>query len=259
MSRKIVITSGKGGVGKTTVTASLAYKLACKGERVVAVDGDLGLNNLDVCMGAEGRISYDIFDCMDGRCRVKQALVQSPWHSNLFLLPARFGKNRAQVSAQSFRDVMTELGRCFDYVLLDCPAGIDEGFRRAVAGADEAIVVITPHVSAIRDADKVVNLLTESQKMSVSIVVNKMRGDLSASGEILSPKEIASLINVRLIGVVPEDDRITCGLTSFHGASGRAFGLLADNVIKNRACIYDCEARYLGFFGSIRRRLKRIL
>ena len=258
MSRKIVITSGKGGVGKTTVTANLAYRLAAAGERVVAVDGDLGLNNLDVAMGAEGSIAYDLFDCMDGRCRVKQALVQSPWHKNLFLLPAKFGKNRSG-DARSMSGVITELGRTFDYVLLDCPAGIDEGFRRAVTCAEEALVVITPHVSAIRDADKVVGLLTEGRSMGVGLVVNKMRGDLAASGDVLGANEIASLLKVRVAGVIPEDDRITVGLSLALGGGGRAFKLLADNVRSGRCRLYDCESRYTGFLGSIRRKLKRIL
>ena len=129
MSRKIVITSGKGGVGKTTVTANLAYALATKGQRAVVVDGDLGLNNLDVAMGIEGKITYDLFDCIDGRCRAKQALVQSPWHKNLFVLPACFGKNRLPAEEKALRRVTDELGKIFDFVLIDCPAGIGE-FRR---------------------------------------------------------------------------------------------------------------------------------
>lgn len=257
MSRKIVITSGKGGVGKTTVTANLAYKLASLGERVVAVDGDLGLNNLDVAMGVEGKITYDLFDCLEQKCRVKQALVQSPWHKNLWLMPACFGKNKCKTDISAMRSVITELGRTFDYVLLDCPAGIDEGFRRVVACSEEALVVITPHISSIRDADKVINLITETSRMGIGLVVNKMRGDLSASGSILSPEEIASLLKVRLTGVIPEDDRIISGLSLSGG--GKAFKILADNVHNNRSKLLDCEAKYTGFIGSIRRKLKKIL
>ncbi|MBQ7165296.1 MAG: septum site-determining protein MinD [Clostridia bacterium] len=259
MGRKIVITSGKGGVGKTTVTANLAYALASCGERVVAVDGDLGLNNLDVAMGIEGKIAYDLFDCAEGRCRAKQALVQSPWHKNLFVLPACFGKNRKEPETNAVRAVVGELGSLFDFVLLDCPAGIGEGFRRAVACSEEALVVINPHVSSIRDADKTINLIFENRPCNVGVVVNRMRGDLAAAGEILTPQEIASLLKVKLVGVIPEDDKITSGLSLGRGRCARAFSVLAGNVLKNRCKIFDCQSAYTGFFGSIRRKLKSIL
>ncbi len=258
MSRSIVITSGKGGVGKTTVTANLAYRLAVMGERVLAADGDLGLNNLDVAMGVEGKVSYDFFDCMEEKCRPKQAVVQSPWHKNLFVMPACFGKNRPSFADADMQAVINELSRLFDYVLLDCPAGVDAGFRRAVNCCNEALVVITPHISSIRDADKVVNIISETKKCP-RIIVNKMRGDLSADGEILKPKEIAELLKTDLAGVIPEDDGIVSGMTLGRGRSGRAFSMLASNVHTGKARLYDCESRYLGFFGSIRRKLKRIL
>lgn len=259
MGRKIVITSGKGGVGKTTVTANLAYKIAEKGERVVAVDGDLGLNNLDVAMGVEGKVAYDLFDCMEERCRAKQAMIQSPWNKNLFVLPACFGKNRQGHDVKAMRSVVDELARTFDYVLLDCPAGVDEGFRRAISCSEEAIVVTTPHISSIRDADKAINLLTDIKPENVSLVVNKMRGDLSAGGEILTPNEISSILKTRLVGIIPEDDAIVSGLTLGKGRSARAFSMLASFVLNGRVRLYDCEGRYTGFFGSIRRKLKRLL
>jgi len=226
---------------------------------VVAVDGDLGLNNLDVAMGVEGKISYDIFDCLDGRCRIKQALVQSPWHKNLYLLPACFGKNRYRPDVGGMRDLIGELGRTFDYVLVDCPAGIDVGFRRAIACSEEAIVVINPHISAIRDADKIINLLSEARPYNIKLAVNKMRGDLAASGEILTPQEIADILKVGLIGVIPEDDAILSGLALGRGRSGRAFALMADNLIKNKSRVRDYAARYTGVLGSIRRKLKKML
>ncbi len=258
MSRKIVITSGKGGVGKTTVTAHLGYYLARSGERVVAVDGDLGLNNLDVAMGAEGKISYDIFDCLNGRCRVKQAVVQSQQNKNLYLLPACFGKNPSSVDVGRMKNIIDELGRSFDYVLLDCPAGVDESFRRAVCCTEEAIVVITPHISSIRDADKVIGLITNRREGNVGLVVNKMRGDLAASGDMLMPEDISALLKVSLIGVIPEDDGIVIGKGE-SGDAKRAFKILADNVRLNKRKIFDCTARYVGFSGSIRRKLKKFL
>lgn len=259
MSRKIVITSGKGGVGKTTVTANLALKLAVMGERVVAVDGDLGLNNLDVAMGVEGKISYDIFDCMEEKCRPKQAIAQSPWHKNLFLMPACFGKNKSNARAGEMRAIIADLARSFDYVLLDCPAGIDEGFRRAVSCSEEALVVITPHVSAIRDADKVISMISDVRPYNVGLIVNKVRGDLAVSGDILTPEEIASLLKVKLVGIIPDDDAIASGLTLGEGKSNKAFKILADNLHKNKARLYDYSSKYTGVLGSIRRRLKKIL
>ncbi|MBO7377742.1 MAG: septum site-determining protein MinD [Clostridia bacterium] len=257
MSRKIVITSGKGGVGKTTLTANLAYFLARAGERVVAIDGDLGLNNLDVTMGVEGEISYDIFDCMEGKCRPKQALVQSPWHKNLFVLPACFGKNRE--GKEGFRGVVDELSKTFDFVLIDCPAGVGEGFHRAVRSAEEALVVVTPHLSSIRDADKVINLISDTHPCGAGLVVNRMRGDLAAAGEILSPGDIAALLKTRLIGVIPEDDAVFAGTSLCGSGSRRAFSFLASNILKNKSRLYDCTGKYTGFFGSIRRKIKSIL
>ena len=257
MSRKIVITSGKGGVGKTTLTAVLSYFLARAGERVVAVDGDLGLNNLDVAMGVEGKVSYDVFDCMEGKCRPKQALVQSPWHKNLFVMPACFGKNREE--KEGFREVVGELSKTFDFVLIDCPAGLGDGFYRAVRSADEALVVVTPHLSSIRDADKVINLIAEAHPCGAGLVVNRMRGDLAAAGGILSARDIAALLKTRLVGIIPEDDEIFSGTSLFGSASRRAFSFLATNVLKNKCRLYDCTGRYTGFLGSIRRKLKSIL
>lgn len=259
MARKIVITSGKGGVGKTTITASLGLKLAQAGERVVAVDGDLGLNNLDVAMGAEGKVTYDLFDCMEDKCRVKQALVQSSMNKNFYLMPACFGRNKYRADAGEMRGVISELGRAFDYVLLDCPAGIDEGFRRAVACSEEALVVITPHVSAIRDADKVINLIAESKQNNVGLIVNKMRGDLAVEGKILLAEEIAEILKVELVGVIPEDDDITSGLSQSGGKSGKAFKILSNNVRLGKRKIYDYTSQYRGFFGSIRRKIKKYL
>mgnify|MGYP004637771205 CR=1 FL=1 len=259
MGRRIVITSGKGGVGKTTLTANLAYRLALAGERVVAVDGDLGLNNLDVTLGAEGNVSYDVFDCMSGRCRVKQALIPVLNLDNLFLLPARFGKNGSFGEGRTFGRIITELSSQFDYVLIDCPAGIGDEFKRAAASAEEAIIVITPHVSSIRDGDKVKSLLYSYGLENVFMAINRERGDLIASGDNLSPEEISSLTGVKLIGAVPEADEIQFSSVVKSGEAGRAFSVMANNLRNNRSKIIDYSSKYIGFFGSIRRRLKKLL
>lgn len=259
MGRRIVITSGKGGVGKTTVTANLAVKLAASGEHVVAIDGDLGLNNLDVALGVEGNISYDIFDCMSGRCRVKQALIPIPDYNNLFLLPARFGKNSIEGELRVFSRIVSELSNNFDYVLIDCPAGMGSEFRRAVVAADEAIIIITPHVSSIRDADKIKSLIYSYGVENVYALINRERGDLVASGENLRCDEIASLVGLKLIGTIPEKDEIQFNGICKKGISGKAFTIIASNLKNGKSRIIDYSLTYSGFFGSIKRRLKKIL
>ena len=178
--RKIVITSGKGGVGKTTVVASLGRALSDLGKNVVLVDADVGLNNLDVVMALEHKVVYDIVDVISGRCRVSQALIEDA-ESGLFILPS--SSDNPLMTAQTFRNVIDSLVG-FDYVLIDCPAGIENGFHRAVSSAREAIVVTTPAVSAIRDADKVVSLLAGYQMQNVSVIINRVRGDMVSRGEM---------------------------------------------------------------------------
>lgn len=233
--RKIVITSGKGGVGKTTVTATLGRTLSEGGFKVALIDGDVGLNNLDVVTGIESRVVYDIGDVLKGRCRAYQALVLDS-ESSMRVLPSSV--NSADVSAQAFRGVVESVARDFDFVLIDCPAGIEHGFHRAVTSADEAIVVTTPSASAIRDADKVLRLLSTYRLGSVSLVVNRVRTDLVAKGEMLRASEVASLLHATLIGVIPDDDMITVcqqlGKTPTFAPSARAFQTLAHNV-ENRA------------------------
>lgn len=243
--RKIVVTSGKGGVGKTTVTASLGRKLADMGFRVVLVDADVGLNNLDVVIGIESRVVYDIGDALSGKCRVFQALVPDK-DSTLRVLPS--SRDSKLISAQAFRGVVESLSD-FDFVIIDCPAGIENGFHRAVSAASEAIVVTTPSASAIRDADKVVALLSGYRLDDVSLVVNRMRPDMVARGEMMPAGDIARLLHLPAIGVIPEDDCITLyqqlGRVPDFALSEKAYALLADNVA-NRTKNY-AEIRYPRF------------
>ena len=257
MARKIVITSGKGGVGKTTVAANLGMNLSLLGARVALIDVDFGLNNLDVVMGIENRVVYDISDVLEGRCRVKQALVQDNGHKNLYVLPSDGMKTSTSLTGQNLKVVTESLAPLFDYLLLDCPAGVDAGFHRAVASAEEAIVVTTPHVSSLRDADKVISVLKSYRLKSVELVVNMVRGDMIVDGEILSPREIAEARKTRLLGVVPQDDGVFLGERA--GSAQKAFRLLAGNVMKGTRRIYNAAGRYGGFFGSIRRSLKKNL
>ena len=206
MARKIVITSGKGGVGKTTLAANLGIRLALAGERVIVCDTDFGLNNIDVVCGVEGLIQYDLVDAIEGRCRPKQALVRHPQYANLFILASNKSEPDKYVSPQAVRLILDNLSPRFDYILIDCPAGIEGGFHRAVASAEEAIVVTTPHISSLRDADKVISVLKSYKLKSVELVINMVRGDMIIDGEILTPKEISDILKIPLIGIVPQDD-----------------------------------------------------
>ncbi len=256
MARKIVVTSGKGGVGKTTLAVYLSVQLAKKGQRVVLCDADFGLNNVDVTAGIEGLVVYDVVDVIEGRCRAKQALVKHPKFPNLYLLSSANATPERYVSPQPMKVVLDALSPQFDFILIDCPAGIDEGFHRAVATADEALVVTTPHISALRDADKVVTVLKSYALNGISLAVNMVRGDRLASGSSLSPKEIEKLIKIPLIGVVPEDDTIyRADLSKIHPS----FKALAGTILTGRKKLYDPAKKYSGFFGGVRRVLKERL
>ena len=256
MARKIVFTSGKGGVGKTTVAADLGVCLAQAGERVVLADTDFGLNNIDVVCGVEDRIHYDIVDAIEGRCRARQALVRHPQFPNLYILASNRTDPDKYISPQAVRLILDSLVSTFDYILIDCPAGIESGFHRAVASAEEAVVVTTPHVSSLRDADKTIAVLRSYRLKSVDLVVNMVRGDMMADGEILSPREISDILKTPLIGVIPQDDGIFLGEA---GSAKRAFRMLANNVMRGTRKIYNAAGKYGGFFGSIRRSLKKNL
>jgi len=256
VARKIVVTSGKGGVGKTTVAVNLAARLAQKGQRVILCDADLGLNNVDVCAGVEHLVTYDIVDVIEGRCRAKQALVKHPKYGNLYVLTSSHSAPERYISPQSIKLVLEGLAPQFDFIFIDCPAGIDDGFHRAVATADEAIVVATPHISAIRDADKVITVLKSYQLNDLSVVLNKVRGDLLLSGDCLTPHEVSELLKTPLSGILPEEYGIYGGdLTEIHPA----FRTLANNVLTGRRKLYDVTKKYSGLIGNIRRVLKRNL
>ena len=261
MARKIVVTSGKGGVGKTTVTVNLGVALANLGQKVVLVDADFGLNNLDVVIGIENKIDYDIVDVIDGRCRLKQALVSTDNHKNLFVLSSGSGVNSC-ITGQNVKLIIENLSKYFDYVLIDCPAGIDLGFHRAVSCVDEAIVVATPNITSLRDVDKVVSVLKSYRLNSINLVVNKVRGDLIMNDMVLMPKDIEKVLKTNLIGVLPEEDVVflSSGFSlPKRSDSAKAYRMLANNVHKNSKKIFDTTFKYSGFFGSIRRRLKNIV
>ncbi len=260
MARKIVVTSGKGGVGKTTLTANLGRALSDMGLRVALIDVDFGLNNLDVVLGVENKIVYDMSDIVEGRCRAKQALIQDGEKRNLYVLPSGNLGAFSTVSGQQIKLVINSLNGLFDFIFIDCPAGIDVGFHRAVSCADEAIVVATPSLTSLRDADKVITVLNSYKLLSVKLVINRLRGDLIMSDKMMLPNDIKDLLKIDLLGVLPEEDEIFLSANyslSKRSDSFKAYKTLANNLIKNTCKLFDVTGKYSGFFGSIRRSIKR--
>ncbi len=206
-ARKIVLTSGKGGVGKTTATVNIGAALAKRGHRVILVDTDIGLRNLDLVLGLEKRIVFDLVEVVEGRCQVRQALIKDKRFESLAILPAAQTRNKDAITEDQMARVMDELATMADYVLIDCPAGIEGGFRNAVAGADEAIVVTTPEVSAIRDADRVIGKLAE-RSIPMRLIVNRIRPDMVRSGDMLSIDDVCEILSIELLGIIPDDEEI---------------------------------------------------
>ena len=229
MSEIIVVTSGKGGVGKTTVTANLGLGLAKLNKKVVVVDTDIGLRNLDVVLGLENRIVYNLIDVIEGSCRMKQALIRDKQCDNLCLLPSAQTRDKTAITTEQMIKLTDDLSEEFDYILLDCPAGIEQGFKNAIAGANRAIVVTTPEVSAIRDADRIIGLLQANEMPRVQLIINRLRMDMIRRGEMMSVEDVTEILAVELLGAIPDDEAVViatnqgeplCGQDSM---SGQAF------------------------------------
>jgi septum site-determining protein MinD len=208
MGEVIVITSGKGGVGKTTTTANIGTGLALAGKKVVLIDTDIGLRNLDVVMGLENRIVYDLVDVVEGVCRVKQALIKDKRYDGLYLLPAAQTRDKSAVSPQQMITLTNELRSEFDYIIVDCPAGIEQGFKNAIAGADKAIVVTTPEVSSVRDADRIVGLLEANELRNPKLLINRVRIEMVKRGDMMSIDDIIDILAIDLVGVIPDDEKV---------------------------------------------------
>lgn len=255
MARKIVITSGKGGVGKTTVTANIGIELARMSQRVALMDLDIGLNNLDVALHLDNRVVFDMVDAIEGKCRIRQALLQHPDEQLLYVMPSCHHAKRV-INVDAVKKLVSRMEESFDYILIDCPAGIETGFRRAVQCADEAIVVCTPHLSSVRDADKVLECLSTYQMQSIGVVVNRIRGDLVMRGEMLDAYEVFSLLQGDRLGVLPEDDKVNCWSMA-KGGNRQPYKMLANNIHNGESRIFDYLQRYRGFLGRMRSNIRR--
>ena len=234
MSEVMVITSGKGGVGKTTTTANIGTGLALLGYSVVLIDTDIGLRNLDVVMGLENRIIYNLVDVVEGNCRMKQALIRDKRCQNLYLLPSAQTRDKSSVNPGQMRKLVEDLREEFDYILLDCPAGIEQGFQNAIAGADRALVVTTPEVSAIRDADRIIGLLEASQMQEIDLIVNRVRMDMVRRGDMMSVADVADILAVNVIGAVPDDEDVVI-------SANQGKPLVATDTVAGQAYLNICK------------------
>lgn len=211
MSKGVVyaVTSGKGGVGKTTTTANISTGLAMRGKKVAVIDADIGLRNLDVVMGLENRIVYDIVDVVEGRAELKRALIKDKKLKELLqLLPAAQTRDKDAVSPEDMIRITSELAETFDFVIIDSPAGIERGFKNAIAGADEILVVTNPEISAVRDADRIIGLLEAAQKNPPKLIINRIRQELVKRGEMLDVDDVKDLLEIELLGIIPDDESI---------------------------------------------------
>ncbi len=260
-SRVIVVTSGKGGVGKTTTTANLAVALANLGNKVVAVDGDIGLRNLDVIMGLENRIVYTLIDALEGICRLNQTYIRDKRIENLYMIPTAQSKTKDAVSAEQMIKVCDELRKEFDYVLVDSPAGIEAGFRNAAAGADEALVVTTPEVSAVRDADRIIGLLESMDKAPIRLIVNRIRPQMVRKGEMLGVSDVLDILAIDLVGMVPDDETVVTSANkgepltlSGDSPAAQAFKNIASRIDGEDVPFMTLEeAERTSFFDKIKR------
>ncbi len=247
--RVIVITSGKGGVGKTTTNANIGTALARAGKKVVMVDTDLGLRNLDLLLGLENRIVYTIVDVVEERCKLKQALVKDKRNPNLCLLAAAQTRDKTAVTEEQLKDICDELKQDFDFVLVDCPAGIEQGFQNAIAGATEAIVVTTPEMSAVRDADRIIGLLESKEEIkSYKLLLNRLRPNMVKTNDMMGVDDVIQILSAELIGIIPEDSEIITStnkgepvVNDENSLAGRAYRNVARRIIGEDVPFIDFE------------------
>jgi septum site-determining protein MinD len=254
----IVVTSGKGGVGKTTTSANIGTGLAMQGYSVVVLDADIGLRNLDVVMGLENRIVYDIVDVVEKNCKLKQALIKDKRHEHLYLLPAAQTKDKTAVSSAQMVELVNELKKEFDYIIIDSPAGIEQGFQYSIAGADEAIIVTTPEVSAVRDADRVIGILEANEIYQPRLIVNRIRQDMVRRGDMMNIEDILDILAVKLLGVVPDDENVVISTNKGEpvvmdekALSGKAYRNIVRRIIGEEVEFLNLEETNQGKFSKM--------
>lgn len=264
MGESIVITSGKGGVGKTTTTANIGTALASLGKKVVVIDGDTGLRNLDVLMGLENRIVYTIVDVIENRCRTKQALIKDKRFPHLCLLPTAQTKDKDDINGNQMLKLVNELKEDFDYVLIDCPAGIEQGFENAIIGADKAIVVVNPEITSVRDADRVIGKLDAKGLEDHKVIINRLNPEMTQRGDMLDISDILEILSVELQGVVPDDRGVTVStnkgepiVLNKDSLAGKAFVNIAKRVIGEEVPLLNLTVEQPGLIGSILKFFKR--
>lgn len=259
MSQVIVVTSGKGGVGKTTTTANIGTALSIQGKKVVLLDADIGLRNLDIVMGLENRIVYNLVDVVEGRCRLKQALIKDKRYDGLYLLPAAQTHDKDAVTPEQIKKLCDNLREEFDYIIVDCPAGIEQGFKNAVAGADRAIVVTTPEASAVRDADRIIGLLQSSGITDTQLAINRVRMNMVKRGDMMHMDDVVELLQIPLIGVIPDDENVVITTNKGEPAAGdqqslagQAFRNIAERIQGKERPFMNLDTGD-GFFQKIKK------
>ena len=258
MSEVIVVTSGKGGVGKTTTSANIGTALSMQDKRVVLIDADIGLRNLDVVMGLENRIVYNLIDVIEGNCKINQGLIKDKKNPNLFLLPAAQTRDKDAVTPDQMRELCVKLKDDFDYVIIDCPAGIEQGFKNAIAAADRALVVTTPEVSAIRDADRIIGLLEANEISNIRLVVNRLRADMVKRGDMMSIDDVVEILAIDLIGIMPDDENIVISTNTGEPIAantttvpGQAYANMVARIMGEEVPYIDLD-QPSGFLGKLR-------
>lgn len=259
MGQVIVITSGKGGVGKTTTTANMGAALAKLDKKVVLVDGDIGLRNLDLVMGLENRIVFNLVDVVEGTCELSKALVKDKRFNNLYLLPAAQTKDKDSVNPAQMKALTDGLRKDFDYIIVDCPAGIEQGFKNAISGADRAIVVATPEMSSVRDADRIIGLLNSNGIKDTRLIVNRIKMDMVKTNDMMNVDDVVDVLAVKLIGVVPDDKNIVIATNNGEPAvndvkstAGKAYINIAKRVMGEEVEFLDLEEDH-GLMSKIKK------
>ncbi|MEI6222122.1 MAG: septum site-determining protein MinD [bacterium] len=263
MGKVLVVTSGKGGVGKTTTTANLGTALAKFGNKVAVVDADIGLRNLDVVLGLENRIVYDLVDVIEGKCRLKQALIKDKRFSELYLLPAAQTRDKTAIDEKQMRELIEQLRKDFDFVLVDCPAGIEQGFKNAIVGADQAIIVTTPEVSAVRDADRIIGLLEAAEKEEPVLIINRIRPHMVQKGDMLSIDDVLEVLAIDLLGIVPDDEKIVVttnkgepAVLDNNSLAGKAYLNIAKRILGEDVPLLDIKTSK-GLWGKLSKLFKK--